>query len=125
MSVSEEVFLLLNRIDTHPEEFLGEDANLVANTLSRESDTRWGRIVRILLEEDFKDHRDLLFTKEEQNRLIEKLQGLLRARLRENILHELVSGDRLKAIQEMDRRLEAGVLKQPAKNARIMEQKYL
>jgi hypothetical protein len=113
MNVSEEVFLLLDRMDTHPEEFLSEETNLIDTMLARESDTRWGRIVRMLLEEDFRDHRDLLFTKEEQNRLVEKLQELFRARLRENILHELVSGDRLKSIQERDKRLGASVLKQP------------
>jgi hypothetical protein len=114
MSVSEEVFLLLDRMDTHPEEFLSEETNLIDTAISREPDIRWGRIVRMLLEEDFKDHRDLLFTKEEQTRLIEKLQGLLRARMRENILHELVSGDRLKSIQERDRRLGASVIMRKA-----------
>jgi hypothetical protein len=102
MSVSEEVRMLIERIGTHPEEFLPENMDLIKGIYVTRQETRWGNLIKILLSDDLKDERDVLFTKEEQKDFREMLIGLVRRRMKENILHELVSGERKKELEDMD-----------------------
>jgi hypothetical protein len=102
MSVSEEVRMLIERVGTHPEEFLPKNVNLIKNIYGNRQDTRWGNLVNILLSDDLKDERDVLFTREEQRDFREMLIGLVRRRMKENILHELVSGERKKELEDID-----------------------
>jgi hypothetical protein len=102
MSVSEEVRMLIERVSTHPEEFLPKNVDLIKNIYGNRQDTRWGNLVNILLSDDLKDERDVLFTEEEQINFREMLIGLVRRRMKENILHELVSGERKKELEDMD-----------------------
>ena len=94
MNVSEEVFLLLNRIDTHPEEFIAKEVDFVNGPPALHPETRWGPLVKTLLDPGSHGECDVLFTKDEQKLLKEKLIGMLREKLRENIVQELVSGNR-------------------------------
>jgi hypothetical protein len=94
MNVSPEIQMLIDRLDTHPEEFISNDLNFVNGGPALTSYNRWGPLTKVLLDPDSQKERDVIFTKEEQEALTHKLSELLRKRLRENILHELVSGER-------------------------------
>jgi hypothetical protein len=75
--VCEEVTALLDRMDKFPEEFL-DDYRL---------DQRWGRIVRIIGDEH--NNKDV-FTSAELRLLQEKLKGLVRVRMKREILENIM-----------------------------------
>jgi len=109
MSVSEEVRVLIDRVSTHPEEFLPENLDLIKGLVISRQETRWSNLIKILLSDDLKDERDILFTKEEQRDFREVLTALMRTRMKENIVHELVSGEREKELKVENYRQTAEV----------------
>jgi hypothetical protein len=102
MSISEEVRVLIERVSTHPEEFLSENMNLIKGVFVTRREARWSNLVKILLSNELRDERDVLFTKEEQKNFKEALVNLVRRKMKEDILHELVSGERKKELEDMD-----------------------
>jgi hypothetical protein len=107
MSVSEEVRMLIERVSTHPEEFLPKNIDFIKDVFVTRQETRWGNLIKILLSDDLKDERDVLFTKEEQRDFREMLVDLVRKRMKENIVHELVSGERDKELKTTNYQLAA------------------
>lgn len=99
MSISEEVRVLIDRVSTHPEEFLPKNLDLIKGTFITRQETRWGNLIKILLSDDLKDERNILFTEEEQRDFRDALTALIRSRMKENIVHELVSGEREKELK--------------------------
>lgn len=104
MSISEEVQLLINRMDEHPEEFVHSKWDPVTNDAwdySPWEGCRWGLLLGLV----FKSGNDIIFTPEEVAALKEKHKELIRAKAKNSIMVELVSGERQKSIEERAARM--------------------
>lgn len=95
MTISSAVAALIKRMDEHPEEFVNEGWDpVVSGTSNYLHQTRWEEISELIASEP-----SPLFTKEEKDTYLDKLRGLLRARVDETIIKELVGYAKKNAIE--------------------------
>jgi hypothetical protein len=98
-NISEGVGALLARMESDPNEFINIDWDPVAQygwDVEPFNDTRWGNLMRVV----FTSGNELLFTEEDKAAIKEAYTKLLRERMGESIVKELVAGERLKELQE-------------------------
>lgn len=89
MSVSKEIQMLLNRMDTHPEEFLYEDELDNARHFSATTGPRWANLLRNL----YTDAAHTYFSKEDADALREKHGELVRTAVKQNVVKELLGAN--------------------------------
>ena len=98
-NISEGVGALLARMESDPNEFINIDWDPVAQygwDVEPFNDTRWGNLMRVV----FTSGNEMLFTEEDKAAIKEAYTKLLRERMGESIVKELVAGERLKELQE-------------------------
>lgn len=92
--VSDEVQMMINRMQDFPDEFLSKDwqpSELEAWELEPWHGARWKNICAVL----FKSGAEILFTKADRKALRRAYKELVRRRVREAIMVEIVSGPKL------------------------------
>ena len=95
--ISDEVRMLLNRMETNPDEFVDPVAHgFVPNTVMPH---KWYQLLGALVEN--KPELSLAFEPEEVEALRSKLKELIQARIRASIVKQIVGGED-KAQMEMD-----------------------
>lgn len=103
--ISEEVTMLLARMDTHPDEFVNIEWNPVSHGawhFEPFEDVRWGNVIKAVVQTG----KEYLFTPEESTALSEKYQDILRKKCRETILKELINGEKEKEIDFRAKQLD-------------------
>lgn len=96
MSISPAIALLLTRMDSHPDEFVRKGWDIDVSTANFFYQTRWGSISNVMTSGAVG-----MFTPEEAEAYINKVTLLVRGRIDEGIIEELVGQRRLQMIEEM------------------------
>lgn len=101
----EAIRMLIKRMDTNPEEFINEQWDpIVRDVWDTEPfrDVRWSNYIRAM----FSTGKELIFTEEEIEIFKTKYREILRTRLEECIVRELVGGERQKELDFGERQLD-------------------
>ena len=101
----ETVRMLVDRMQTHPNEFVNEYWDPVAfNPWEREpfEDVRWSNVIRGMMTTG----KEILFDDEEINFFKFHYKQLLRSRISECVVKELVGGEREKEIEFKEKQME-------------------
>jgi hypothetical protein len=89
INISPTITVLLERMDTNPDEFAHHLRHMTSNTFSEiVYGSRWSSITESILEQN---DRYKVFTAEEVNAYRDKLAGLFRKRLEEDVCQELLN----------------------------------
>lgn len=89
MAVSKEIEMLINRMDTHPEEFLYEDELDNARHFTTSTGPRWAA----LLARVYSDACHSSFSEEDARAIKEKHTELVREHVRNSILKQIINGE--------------------------------
>ena len=96
MSISPAIAILLTRMDSHPDEFVRKGWDIDVSTANFFYQTRWGSISNVMTSE-----ASGMFTPEETEAYVNKVTSLVRGRIDEGIIEELVGQRRLQMIEEI------------------------
>lgn len=96
MSISPAIAVLLTRMDSHPDEFVRKGWDVDISTANFFYQTRWGSISNVMT-----SGASVMFTPEETEAYVNKVTSLVRGRIDEGIIEELVGQRRLQMIEEI------------------------
>ena len=103
--ISEEVQVLLTRMETNPEEFVRSEWNPILNAPWNHEPfygTRWGQLMSSIL----MTGSNFLFTEDEVVALRDKYSKLLQDKVKENILKELLTNESLERVEFEQKQLQ-------------------
>lgn len=86
---SEEIEMILTRMDTHPEEFISEDWHFYGDSIWNSEpwkDTRWGNLIGCL----FRSGANILLSKTDYKALRKKYKNLVREKVRNDTVANLL-----------------------------------
>lgn len=109
--ISEEVQVLLERMDTFPDEFIKEEWDPVLHhgwATEPFSGTRWGNLIATV----FTTGNSFMFTEEDLEALKAKYTELIHKQTKEKILKELVSGERVKDLEFSEKQFDLPYMSQ-------------
>lgn len=103
--LSETIRMLIDRMQTHPEEFISERWDPVqTNAWDDEpfNNVRWSNFIRVF----YQSGKEFIFDKEEIDFVQDNYRKALRNRVDECILKELVGGERQTELQERAKQMD-------------------
>jgi len=103
--VSETIQMLIERMETHPEEFVRETWDPVQYSAWDDepfAGTRWGKLIKATM----MSGKGVIFTEAEVEKLQAAYQKLLHSRMEACIVKELIDGNVLKEMEFRDKQME-------------------
>lgn len=101
MSISLAISALITRMDEHPEEFIPEDLDLITYKGDYFYRTRWEAVSKLFVNPDPLN----LFTSEERDAYKNKLQQILRAKIDEKIIREIIGREYAQELAYRDKQI--------------------